>query len=167
MSFWCAPLINLFLKIEIQLIYDIVLVSGIQQTDSAIHKYIQICISIYLSDFSMYFIIKCFLYFIFIYLLITNIFIFFWEDCVDFLYLSLVLCFYAVLCLVTLVMFDSLKHGLCDPMDYSLPGSSVNGDSPGKKSGVGCCTLLQGIFPTQGSNACLPHCRSILYCLSL
>ena len=23
---------------------------------------------------------------------------------------------------------------------------------PGKNTGVGCCTLLQGIFPTQGSN---------------
>ena len=39
---------------------------------------------------------------------------------------------------------------LCDPMDYSLPGSSVHGDSPGKNSEVGCHALLQGIFPTQG-----------------
>ena len=30
-------------------------------------------------------------------------------------------------------------------MDYSLPGSSVHGDSPGKKTGVGCHALLQGI----------------------
>ena len=28
-------------------------------------------------------------------------------------------------------------------------------DSPGKNTGVGCHTLLQGIFPTQGSNLCL------------
>ena len=41
---------------------------------------------------------------------------------------------------------------LCDTMDYSLPGSSVHGDSPGKNTGVGCYALLQGIFPTQGSN---------------
>ena len=33
----------------------------------------------------------------------------------------------------------------CDPMDCSLPGSSVHGDSPGKNTGVGCCALLQGI----------------------
>ena len=26
----------------------------------------------------------------------------------------------------------------CNPMDYSLPGSSVHGDSPGKNTGVGC-----------------------------
>ena len=52
---------------------------------------------------------------------------------------------------------------LCDPMDCSLPGSSVQGDSPGKNTGVGCCALLQGIFPTQGSNPGLPHCRWLLY----
>ena len=38
---------------------------------------------------------------------------------------------------------------LCDPMDYSLSGSSVYGDSPGKNTGVGRHFLLQGIFPTQ------------------
>ena len=41
---------------------------------------------------------------------------------------------------------------LCDPMDCSLPGSFVHGDSPGKHTGVGCHALLQGIFPTQGLN---------------
>ena len=51
-------------------------------------------------------------------------------------------------------------------MDCSLPGSSVHGDSPGKNTGVGCHGLLQGIFPTQGSNPGLPHCMWILYCLS-
>ena len=45
-------------------------------------------------------------------------------------------------------------------MDCSPPGSSVLGDSPGKNIGVGCHALLQGVFPTQGSNAgllCLLH----------
>ena len=51
-------------------------------------------------------------------------------------------------------------------MDCSPPGSSVHGDSPGKSSGVGCHALLQGIFPTQGSNPGLLHCRQILYFLS-
>ena len=55
---------------------------------------------------------------------------------------------------------------LCDPIDCSLPGSSVHGDSPGKNIGVGCHALLQGIFPTQGSNPDLPLCRWILYHLS-
>ena len=55
---------------------------------------------------------------------------------------------------------------LCNPMDCSPPGSSVHRDSPGKNSGVGCHAHLQGIFPTQGSNPGLPHCRQILYQLS-
>ena len=41
--------------------------------------------------------------------------------------------------------------------------SSVHGDSPGKNKGVGYHSLLQGIFPTQGLNPGLPHCRWILY----
>ena len=53
-----------------------------------------------------------------------------------------------------------------NPMDCSLPGSSVHGDSPGKNTGVGCHALLQGIFPIQGVNSGLPHCRQILYHLS-
>ena len=46
------------------------------------------------------------------------------------------------------------RHVLC-PWDFL-----------GKNTGVGCCFLLQGIFPTQGSNLCLLcllHCRRILY----
>ena len=54
----------------------------------------------------------------------------------------------------------------CDPMDYSLPASSVHEDSLGKNPGVSCQFLLQGIFPTQGSNPGLLHCRQILYQLS-
>ena len=72
------------------------------------------------------------------------------------------LCIYTyvlyVLCLVT-----QSWPTLCDPMDCSPPGSSVRGDSPGKNTGVGCRALLQGIFPTQGANLGLPHCRWILY----
>ena len=55
---------------------------------------------------------------------------------------------------------------LCDPMDCSPSGTSVQGDSSGKNTGVGCHALLQGIFPTQGSNPGLQHCRQILYQLS-
>ena len=46
------------------------------------------------------------------------------------------------------VMSNSLQ-----PLDCNLPGTSVHGDSPGKNTGVGCHALLQGIFPTQGSNS--------------
>ena len=55
---------------------------------------------------------------------------------------------------------------LCNPMDCSRPGSSVHGDSLGKNTGVGRHSLLQGIFPKQGSNLGPLHCRQILYCLS-
>ena len=54
---------------------------------------------------------------------------------------------------------------LCDPMDCSLPGSSVH-DFPGNSTGVDCHLLLQGIFPTQGSNPGLPHRRQTCYRLS-
>ena len=39
-------------------------------------------------------------------------------------------------------------------------------DFPGKSTRVDCHFLLQGIFPTQGSNPSLPHCREMLYHLS-
>ena len=39
-------------------------------------------------------------------------------------------------------------------------------DPPGQNAGVGSHSLLQGIFPTQGSNPGLPNCRRILYQLS-
>ena len=49
---------------------------------------------------------------------------------------------------------------ICDPMDYTVHGS------PGQNTEVDSCSLLQGIFPTQGSNPGLPCCRWILYQLS-
>ena len=54
----------------------------------------------------------------------------------------------------------------CNLMDCKLPDSSVHGDSPGKNTRVGSHDLLQGIFPTQGLNPGLLHCRHILYCLN-
>ena len=54
------------------------------------------------------------------------------------------------------VVFNSLwLHGLYSPRN-----------SPGQNTGVGSLSLLQKIFPTQGSNLGLPHCRQILYQLS-
>ena len=50
-------------------------------------------------------------------------------------------------------------------MNCSPPDSSVQGDSP-SNTGVGCHPLLQGIFPTQGSNPGLSNFRKILYGLS-
>ena len=50
---------------------------------------------------------------------------------------------------------------LCDPMDCTVPWNS-----PGQNTGVGSLSLLQGIFPAQGLNPGLAHCRWILYQLS-
>ena len=50
---------------------------------------------------------------------------------------------------------------LCDPHGLYSPWNS-----PGQNTGVSSLSLLQGIFPTQGSNPGLPHCRWILYQLS-
>ena len=47
-------------------------------------------------------------------------------------------------------MSNSLwPHGLYSPWNF-----------PGKNTGVGSCSLLQGIFPTQGSNPGLPHLQA-------
>ena len=57
---------------------------------------------------------------------------------------------------VTHFVSDSLQpHGLDSPWS-----------SPGQNTGVGSLSLLQGIFPIQGSNPGLLHCRRILYQLS-
>ena len=52
---------------------------------------------------------------------------------------------------------------LSDTMDCSRPGSTVQGDSPDKKTRMGCYALLQRIFLTQGSNPGLLHCKQIFY----
>ena len=72
-------------------------------------------------------------------------------------------------CILTPVCVSLAAHScpiLCDPMECSLPGSSLLGDSPGNITGVGCQALLQGIFLIQGLNPGFPHCRWILYHLS-
>ena len=59
------------------------------------------------------------------------------------------------------VMSDSLLSSGLYPTRLLCPW-----DSPGKNTGVGCHSLLQGIFLTQGSKPDLPHFREILYDLS-
>ena len=67
-------------------------------------------------------------------------------------------------CMLCLVAQSCLT--LCDSMDHSPSGSSVQGEFLGKNTGVGCHALLQGIFSTQGSNPGFLHCRWIFYHLS-
>ena len=49
------------------------------------------------------------------------------------------------------VFSHSVVSDCLQPHDGSLPGSSVHGNSPGNNTGMGCLALLQGIFPSQGS----------------
>ena len=52
-----------------------------------------------------------------------------------------------------------------NPVDCNHQAPPSMGFS-GKNTGVGCHFLLQGIFPNQGSNPGLPHCRQTLYRLN-
>ena len=69
---------------------------------------------------------------------------------------AVAMCTYECVCVCVScsVMFESLQpHGLW-PARLLCPW-----DSPGKNTGVGCHFLLQGIFPTQGSNLGPLPCR--------
>ena len=103
--------------------------------------------------------------------ILIRIFLFLFQSCKSFLYildtafLSDTQCenvlFHVCVCVSHSVMSNSLRpHGL-QPTRLLCPW-----DSPGKNTGVDCHSLLQRIFPTQGSNPGLPHCRQILYHLS-
>ena len=57
-----------------------------------------------------------------------------------------------------LSQFSSIQ--LCVTLWTAATRLLCSWDSPGKNTGVGCRALLQGIFPTQGSNR---HLLSLLY----
>ena len=61
------------------------------------------------------------------------------------------------------ILFCVLVTQSCPTLCYPIvcPWSSL-----GRDTEVGCHSLLQGIFPTRGSNLGLLHCRQMLYCLS-
>ena len=65
-----------------------------------------------------------------------------------------------VLSNLTLILFHTKAYGLYPARFLS------SWDFPGKNTGMDCHFLLQGIFPTQGSNLGLPHCKQTLYRLS-
>ena len=67
---------------------------------------------------------------------------------------------------------DQVKWSHCHAWLFATPWTEActkllrPWDFQGKSTGVGCHFLLQGIFPTQGSNPGLSHCRQTLYHLS-
>ena len=74
----------------------------------------------------------------------------------------------SVLCLCSYSIWFSYLVCMCLVIQSCLTLCNPNSrllspwDSPGKNTGVRCHALLQGIFPTQGLNPGLLHCRQIL-----
>ena len=66
---------------------------------------------------------------------------------------------FCTISLIVKVLATQLCPILCNPMVCSW-------NSPGKNTGVGFHSLLQGVFPTQGSNLCPLHYRQVLHHLS-
>ena len=67
---------------------------------------------------------------------------------------------------ITVLSHPQACPTLCDPMDSSLPGSSVHGILQARILEWVAMPSSRGIFLTQGSNPGLLHCRQILYYLS-
>ena len=67
---------------------------------------------------------------------------------------------------LTCVLSHSVVSDSVGPRGLWPPRLLCPWDSPGQNTGVGSPALLQGIFPTQGLNPGLPHCRRILCHLS-
>ena len=70
------------------------------------------------------------------------------------------------ICTIFLDSTYEVKWRSCSVMFDSLRPHYNPWNSPGQNTRVGSRPLLQGIFPTQGSNPGLLHCRWILYQLS-
>ena len=64
------------------------------------------------------------------------------------------------------VLAAQSSPSLCNPMDCSPPDSFVHGILQARILGWVAIPIFQEIFPAQGSNLSLPHCRQILYHLS-
>ena len=81
--------------------------------------------------------------------------------------LSVLICQMGSHCLAHLLHSESESSSRSVLSNYLRPhGLYSPWNSPGQNTGVGSLSFLQGIFPTQGSNPGLPHCRQILYQLS-
>ena len=63
---------------------------------------------------------------------------------------------------VKVLCLSVMSNSLWSPWTVA-PRFLCSRDSSGKNTGVGSYSLLQGVFPTQGWNPGLPHCRQIIY----
>ena len=66
---------------------------------------------------------------------------------------------------MVVVVYSPSKPTLVTPWTVACQ-APVSMEFPGKNTGADCHFLLQGIFPIQGYNQGLLHCRQILYQLS-
>ena len=72
-----------------------------------------------------------------------------------------------VRCILQYVLIETESENRSLVSNFLWPHGLYNPwNSPGQNTGVSSLSFLQGIFPTQGSNSCLPHCRWILSRLS-
>ena len=76
--------------------------------------------------------------------------------------MSLVMVFLNPLIFIEVSISQS-RLTLCNPVNCKPTILLCPWDFPGKKTGVGCHSFLQGIFPTQGLNLGLLHCSQLLY----
>ena len=133
--------------IEVQLIYNAVLVSGIQQSHSVIH--------IYLHSFSDSFPIQVIIEYRVEFSMLYSrslLIIYFMYRQIDIVQIDIVLVAQSYL---------TLQHHGLQPTRLLCPWNS-----PGKNTGLGSHSLLQGNLPHSGWSLGLLHCRQILYCVS-
>ena len=81
---------------------------------------------------------------------IVDLVCYFWQGEKRHINKILYMCVSGCVCVCTHAKLLQLCLTLCDPVYCSPPASSVHGTSPGKKTGVGCNTLLQGSLPEWG-----------------
>ena len=81
------------------------------------------------------------------YCLFSSLLLFFRQGCLASCFLALLL---KKIVLIVVVLVAQSCPTLCDPMDCSLPDSSVHGDSSGKKTGAGCHSLLPWVSCAAG-----------------
>ena len=61
------------------------------------------------------------------------------------------------------VLVPQLCLTLCEPQGLEPTRLLCPWDTPGKNTGVGCRSLLQEIFLSQGIDQGFPHCRQAIY----
>ena len=84
-------------------------------------------------------------------------------------YLNMCVCVCVCVCVCTRMLVTQSCLTLATPWTVAHCNCTMSlcpWNSLGKNTAVGCNIFFQGIFPTQGLNPGLLHCRQILYCQS-